>query len=271
MAIVLDTLPLIGLLLIAAGGYIGLILIVSEVTKYVPEWRVISTARKKNLPVLAVTVPGSGETEWILGTKDEKGDPVFDTKGQFGIQVDPNFSGAIVPDRMKKGLKIYHYGTTLPLALDARHCMAIDTAISTVRAQFPELAFLTDDQVNALLATPRDDLEKYCESIYQMAATDEVRQTVPSASALAALIVEAQDIISRTEIPASGMYSYAYAFKNVPTAYLSQDLHQYGMLIERKVRKQMEDLAKKYGLLMTAGIVIIGIIIAGAVAVSIIG
>jgi hypothetical protein len=67
------------------------------------------------------------------------------------------------------------------------------------------------------------------------------------------------------------MYSYAYAFKNVPTAYLSQDLHQYGMLIERKVRKQMEDLAKKYGLLMTAGIVIIGIIIAGAVAVSIIG
>ncbi|MDD2258179.1 MAG: hypothetical protein PHN91_03340 [Patescibacteria group bacterium] len=271
MAIILDTLPLIGLLLIAAGGYIGLILVISEVRRYVPEWRVISTARKKNLPVLAVTVPGSGETDWILGQKDERGDPVFDTKGQFGIQVDPNFSGAIVPDRMKKGLKVYHYATTLPLALDARHCLAIDTVVSTVRTEFPELGFLTNDQIGALLATPRDDLGEYCKSIYQMAATDEIRKTISSSDALTDLIIEAQDLSSRTEIPASGMYSYAYAFKNVPTAYLSQDLHQYGMLIERKVRKQMEDMMKKYGMLLTAGIVIIGIIIAGAVATTIIG
>ncbi len=271
MAIVLDILPLIALLLIAAGGYLGLLFILMEVRRYVPEWRTISAARKKNLPVLAVTVPGSGETEWILGTKDERGDPVFDTKGQFGIQVDPNFSGAIAPDRMKRGLRIYHYATTLPLALDARHCLAIDTVLSTVRAEFPELGFLTNDQIGALLATPRDDLGKYCESIYQMAATDEIRQAISSSDALAALIIEAQDLTSRTEIPPSGMYSYAYAFKNVPTAYLSQDLHQYGLLIERKVRKQMDDLAKKYGLLLTAGIVIVGIIIAGAVATTIIG
>lgn len=270
MAVVLDTLPLIAICLIAAGGYIGLILIVSEVQRYVPEWRVISIARKKNLPIIAATVPGSGETEWFLGKKDEKGDPIFDTK-EFGIQIDPKFSGAIVPDRMAKGLRVYHFGTTLPLALDARHCMAIDTVLSTVRREFPELNFLTNDQVNALLATPRDDLGKYCESLYEMTATDEIRQNITSSNALADLIIEAQDLTARVEIPGSGMFSYAYAFKNIPTAYLSQDLHQYGLLIERKVRKQMEDMMKKYGLLLTAGIVIIGIIIAGAVAVTIIG
>jgi hypothetical protein len=271
MAIMLETPILILMALVAAAGYIGVALVVSEVRKWVPEWRILSTARKKNLPVLSTTVPGSGETDWILGSKDEKGDPVFDTKGQFGIQIDPKFSGELVPDRMAKGLRVYHYATTLPLALDARHCMAIDTVITTVRENYPKLHFLTNDQISALLATPRDDLGAYCTSIYEMVVTEEIQQDISDAGVLESLIIEAQDLTARTEIPGSGWYSYAYAFKNVPTAYLSQDLHQYGLLIERKVRKQMDDLAKKYGMLLTAGVIIIGIIIAGAVAHSIIG
>ncbi|MFA7162033.1 MAG: hypothetical protein WC083_05630 [Candidatus Methanomethylophilaceae archaeon] len=270
MAILLDDITLILTCLVAASGYIGLALVATEVHRWVPEWRTFAKARKKNLPIIAYTVHGSGETDWILGSKDEKGDPVFDTSGQFGIQVDPKFSGEIVPDRLQKGLRIYHYGTTTPLALDGRHCMAIQTCITMVRDEYPQLQFLTNDQVLALLNTARDDLARYCESIYEMAATAAVEANVHSAEALTNLIIAAQDLTAKTEIPGSGFFSYAFAFKNTPTAYLSQDLHQYGLLIERKVRKQMDDISKKYAMILVFAFGALMIIIGGAVAYTII-
>ena len=271
MPMVLDDLTLAAVGLVAAGGYVGLGLLVSEIYKWIPEWRILSQARKKNLPVLALTVPGTGETDLILGEKDEKGDPIFSVKGQsFGIQVDPKFSGQIVPDRLAKGLRVYHYGTTTPLALDGRHCMALQTVIHTIRTEFPQLQFLTDDQVLALLDTPRDDLEEYCESLYEMTATTAVQFDIHDARALMKLIIDAQDRTAEVEVPSSGMYSYAYAFKNIPTAYLSQDLHQYGLLIERKVRKLMEDFTKKFGLILTVAFAALMVIIGGAVAHSIV-
>lgn len=266
----LDDLTLILIGVVAFGGYLGLVLVTSEVYKWVPEWRILAKARKKGFPILALTVPGSGETDLVLGGKDEKGDPVFDTAGQFGIQIDPKFSGELVPDRLAKGLRVYHFGTITPLALDARHCMAIQTVITTVRDEFPALQFLTNDQVLALLNTPRDDLTKYCESIYEMTATAAVECDIHSAQALADLITKAQDLSAETEVPSSGWYSFAYAFKNTPTAYLSQDLHQYGLLIERKVRKQMDDIAKKYGMILVFAFGALMIIIGGAVAYTII-
>ena len=103
-----------------------------------------------------------------------------------------------------------------------------------------------------------------------MTATTAVEFDVRDARALMTLIIDAQDRTAEVEVPSSGMYSYAYAFKNIPTAYLSQDLHQYGLLIERKVRKQMDDLAKKYGIILVFAFGALMIIIGGAVAYTII-
>lgn len=256
--------------LVALGGYVGLVLVITELKKWVPEWRTFSQARKTGMPVLALTVAGSGETDLILGTKDEKGDPVFDTQGQFGIQTDPKFTGELVPDRLVGGLKIYHYCTTRPLAIDSRNALAIQRVISTVRANYPQLDFLTNDQLNALLNTPRNDLYDYCVSFCDMCGPTMAENGIADEADLANTIKAAQNLLS-TDVVSEGWISYAYAFKNISTAYLSQDMHQYSMLIERKIRKQMEDLGKKMTLIMTFGVIIIGIIIAGAVAIQIIG
>lgn len=266
---IVDEIVLIALILVALGGYVGLVLIYLELKKWVPEWRTFSVARKTGKPVLALTVAGSGETDLILGEKDENGDPIYDTSGQFGIQADPKFTGELVPDRLVGGLKIYHYCTTLPLAIDGRHALAIQSVISTTRENFPHLAFLTNDQLNALLSTPRNDLEDYCESFVEMCGPTIRENGIADASDLKTMIMDAQDLLSKTEV-SEGWVSYAYAFKNIATAYLSQDMHQYGLLIERKVRKQMNDLSKKMTMVFTFGIIIIGIIIAGAVAYSMI-
>lgn len=263
------------------GGWGVLAFVISDLTKWVPEWRTLSTARKKGLPVLAQTVAGSGETDLFLGEKDENGDPVFTVNG-FGVHMDPKFSaGLLVPDRLPRGLKIYHFCTDRPLAIDYRNVLAIQSVISTARENFPQLDFLTNDQVNALLNTPRADLDEYCETFYEMLAPSMAENKIGGAEDLATVIKSAQDLLSTQPIlpqqPASstpsvsgGWFSYAYAFKNITTAYLSQDMHQFNLLIERKIRKQMEDFNKKTTLLFMGAIAICGIIVSGAVAYSII-
>ncbi|MFA5408023.1 MAG: hypothetical protein WC343_04550, partial [Bacilli bacterium] len=262
------------------GGWAILALVISDLAKWVPEWRTFATARKKGLPVLAQTAAGSGETDWSLGEKDENGDPVFTMNG-FGVQVDPKFSaGILVPDRHVRGLKIYHFCTDRPLPIDYRNALAIQSVVSTVRENFPQLDFLTNDQVNALLNTPRSDLDKYCETFYKMLAPSLSESKLGSAEDLASVIKSAQNLLSTqpalpplassTPSVSGGWFSYAYAFKNITTAYLSQDMHQYSLLIERKIRKQTDDFNRRSALLFMGAIAICGIIVSGAVAYSII-
>ena len=99
MAMIVDEIVIFGAILAAFGGYAGLAIVYTDLKKWVPEWQIFMAARKKNLPVLSLTTPGSGESYFVIGEKDEKGDPTFDTKQQFGIQVDPNFSGQVIPER----------------------------------------------------------------------------------------------------------------------------------------------------------------------------
>jgi hypothetical protein len=268
-AIVLDIVVLFLVVIVALGGYFGLILMYSEIKKWVPEWRTLSVARKTGSPVLALTTAGGGNTRLILGSKDERGDPIFDTKNQFGIQIDPDFSGELIPDRLAKGLVVYHYCTTLPLAIDGRHALALQSSISTVRDEYPHLDFLTNDQLNALLDTPRSDLDEYCTTIIAMCDPDSLTTGIRDASELSSFIKAVQDRLGENEVT-EGWVSYAYAFKNIATAYLSQDMHQYGLLIERKVRKQMDDLSKRMTMIFAFGLVVAGIIMSGAVAYMII-
>lgn len=269
MAIALDETIVIFAFLIGFGGYLGLVILYSTVKKWVPEWSLLAEARKKNLPVLSLTVAGSGETEWILGVKDERGDPIFDIGNQFGIQVDPKFTGELVPDRLSRGLKMYHYSTIHPLAIDGRNCLAIQKVLTTVRIKFPQLDFLTNDQLNALLNTPRDDLPEYSVSFMEMCGPSFMENGIRSSDDLTYMIATAQDELAKTPIT-SGWVSYAYAFKNIATAYLSQDTHQLQLLTERKVRKQLEALSKKMTLIYAFGLVAIGLIMAGAIAYTII-
>ena len=270
MAIMVEPIYLVGAFIVAIGGYFGMVILYTTVKKWVPEWNILAQGRKKNLPILSLTVAGSGETQWILGVKDEEGDPIFDTGKQFGIQVDPKFTGELVPDRLPQGLRMYHYSTIHPLAIDGRNCLAIQNVITIVRIKYPQLNFLTNDQVNALLNTHRDDLPEYCISFMAMCGPSFVENEISSSQDLVNLIVSAQDITSKINIT-SGWVSYAYAFKNIATAYLSQDTHQLQLLTERKVRKQLESLSKKMTLIYAFGLVAIGLIMAGAIAFTIVG
>lgn len=265
MGIVVDEIVLFAAALIAIGGYAGLVIVWADLKKWVPEWRIITECRKKQLPCICLTAPGSGESHFVVGNKNDKGDPTFDTKGQFGIQVDPNFSGEVVPDRHKSGLNIYHFATTLPFAIDSRNAMAIMSSIRTVRKQIPELDILSNDQLGALLITDQDDLEEYCQTFADLLSADVDEDVDPRR--LRALIVQAQELLAKTPIR-GGWTSYAYAFKNISTAYMSQTLQQYGMLIERRALKSRDDLQRMiaiYGVLGFAGLMLL---IGGGVAYS---
>lgn len=267
MAIVVDTYMIGAAVLIAAGGYAGLVIVWSDLRKWVPEWRLIAQSRKENKPLICLTSPGSGESVFVLGNKDDKGDPTFDTKGQFGIQVDPQFSGEVIPERHKNGLNIYHFATTLPFAIDSRHAAAIQTSISTIRRRIPALSVLSDDQLGALLTTDQDDLEEYCQTFVDILSAD--RDVDIDPRNLRGLIVQALELLSQTPIR-GGWTSYAYAFRNISTAYLSQTLQQYGMLIERRAVKNANDLQKTlliYGALGMAGLFVL---VGGGIAYSMI-
>lgn len=266
---VIDEIYLVVGVVVAFGGWAGFILLFSDLKKWVPEWSIFKYCRKKGLPIISLTTPGSGESVWLAGAKDETGDPVFDTGNYFGIQVDPKFSGEIIPNRYSRGLVIYHFATTLPFAIDTRHALAIQTTIQTVRKKYPKLGFLTNDQLVSLLCTERDDLSEYCKDFIEAYGPEIGKKIDMKSNELTVLITDAQETLANTAIK-GGWTSFAYAFKNISTAYLAQDLHQLQMLVERKVRKQIGDKMSQYIFITIAAFGALLVMVGGAVAYTIV-
>lgn len=269
MAMVVDEIFILVGVILGFGGWAGFILLFTDLRKWVPEWSIFKYCRKNGVPVISLVTPGSGESTWLAGTKDETGDPIFNTGNYFGIQVDPKFSGEIIPNRYSRGLVVYNFATTLPFAIDTRHALAIQTTITTVRKKFPKLGFLTNDQLVSLLCTDRDDLGQYCKDFIEAYGPEIGRNMDMKSDELTVLITEAQDLLANTAIM-GGWTSFAYAFKNISTSYLAQDLHQLQMLVERKIRKQIGDKMSQYVFITIAAFGALLVMVGGAIAYTII-
>jgi len=269
MAIVIGTLTLLIIGVVALLGYAGLAFVVTDLVKYVPEWRVIRNCRKKGNPLISLTTAGSGESIFVEGTKNTEGDPIFDSAKHLGVRVDPQYSGMVTPNRYPKGLTVYHYCPTLPFAIDARNALSIQQTIQTVRNKIPELSFLTNDQLMSLLCTDRDDLPEYTRTFMSVLLPEAGINMEMGHQDFLDLITDAQDLLSKTAIR-GGWVSYAYAFANISTAYSSQAMGQYGMLIERLVQLADKNTQKKYMFMMFGAICFAVVVISGAIAYTII-
>jgi len=235
---------LVILIPVAAIGYLLFIWHVLNIRKNAPEAEVYAKARKKNLPIIRITDTSERE-ELAVGVKERKGDISFDSKRvePYGIYLDPRILGIAPETRTKDGVQIFHYSTNLSLPLGSKNARGLLSIIRYVRDQYPELNFLDDSELIELIGTSRDDLyhdaknyiDEYEPEILSKNPGD---ATDMKTEELVELIEDIQDETNTLPVD-TGFYSYAEAFKKIPTAMLPQDINQLIMWVYRKARKDI--------------------------------
>jgi len=230
----------------------------SDMKKFAPEAIVLKEARKKHLPIL-MAHDAAGRCEFMVGRKKKKGDITYETDA-YGIYIDQRIQGMPPEDRFKDGVPIYHYATNFSFPISDKNARSLVTIINYVRKEYPQLGQINDLEIIELLGTDADELVHDCQNIckeYDLKTDDfsvdpdfmfdatsgkterEKNQLILYALAneMSRLIHKIQDEVS--VIPAKpGYFSYTHAFKLIPSAFLSQDVHQLKMLLERMVRKE---------------------------------
>lgn len=253
-----------------------------DIKRFAPEAVKFKDARKKNLPLLMVH-DASGKCEIILGKKKKKGDVMYDTEA-YGIFLDQNMQGMPPEDRTIDGVRMYHYATSFPFPISGKNARALETILKHVRSNYPQLNQIQDLEVIEIIGTDADELVHDCENLVKAydlkiadfsidpnfsfdttgAATEEEKDKLilfAISSEMARLIHKIQDEVS-TQPVNTGFFSYTHAFKLIPSAFLSQDVHQLKILMERLVRKESGEKMKEmmaYGTLILMMLVGAGI------------
>lgn len=235
---------LVMLVPIAMVGYLLFIWHVINIRKFAPEAEAYAKARKKNLPLIRI-IDTSDREELAVGVKEKKGDISFDSKRvePYGIYLDPRILDRAPETRTKDGVQIFHYPTNLSVSIGSRNARGLLSIVAYVRKEYPELDFLDDSEIIELVGTPRNDLADDVQNYI-----DEYEPTITSANPgttkdmepteLVELIEDIQDETNTLPLK-SGFFSYAEAFKLIPTAMLPQDINQLIMWVYRKARKDI--------------------------------
>ena len=231
------------------------VLFYTDMKRYAPEAMKFKDARKKRLPILMVH-DASGKCELILGRKKKRGDVIYDTE-EYGIFLDQNLQGMPPEDRTTDGVRIYHYATSFPFPISGKNARALETIIGHIRSKYPQFNAISDLELIELVGTDADEMFHDCENLvkgYNLKIRDfpevsmdvngitdvEEREKVmlfSIASQMSKLMHQIQDETSTLPIK-DGFFSYTHAFKLIPSAFLSQDVHQLKILMERLVRKE---------------------------------
>ena len=135
--------------------------------RFCPELTIFKRARKYNLPVLNLR-SYSGFFKRVLGEKEKKGSIIFkfDKKSHEGIRIDPSIQSGAVPKSYTTGSLIeYDYGTSSAFGVDARNAVAMDTIISHVRENYPELSFLDGQTIIEYVGRSRNELPHDCRNL----------------------------------------------------------------------------------------------------------
>lgn len=246
------------LVLISLAVTFIFVLFATDIKKYAPESIILKEARKKHLPILMIH-DAAGRCEFTLGKKGKKGDITYKTDA-YGIYIDQRIQGMPPEDRLKDGVPIYHYATNFSFPISGKNARSLETIIAHVRKNYPQLAQINDLEIIELLGTDADELVHDCSNIckeYDLktsdftvdpeflfdatsAQTEQEKDRLilyAMANEMSRLIHIIQDETS--VLPAKTEYfSYTHAFKLIPSAFLSQDVHQLKMLLERMVRKE---------------------------------
>lgn len=140
-----------------------------ERKKWNPEGQVFITARKEGFPIIE-QVAMNGFTEFKLGKKDVKGDPVFtvDRNTRQGVHLDPRLSSGGVPKEYIRGAELMHYSTAISISMSSRTALAMSTIIMYVRKNYEQLNFLPDELIIELVHKNRSDLLHDCRNVTEI-------------------------------------------------------------------------------------------------------
>lgn len=259
---------------------VGFILFYTDMKRYAPEALKFKTARKNHLPILMVH-DASGKCELLVGKKKNKGDIIYDTD-EYGIFLDQNLQGMPPEDRTTDGVRMYHYATNFPFPISGKNARGLETVLNHVRTKYPQFSQISDLEVIELVGTDADEMVHDCENLvkgYNLTLRDfpdvivnmnEVENEAEKeklmifsiSSQMAKLIHQIQDETSTLPVN-TGFFSYTHAFKLIPSAFLSQDVHQLKILIERLVRKESSAQMQQ---MMMYGTVILMVLVGAGVA-----
>lgn len=289
-----------------------------ERRKWNPEGDIFISARKKGYPIIEKCAM-NGFTEFILGEKETKGDPVFkvDRTTHQGVHLDPRLSSGGVPKEHIRGAELMHYSTAISISMSSRTAMAYSTIIKYVRKNYDALNVLPDDAIIELVYRNRADLAHDCRNFIEIydfenkilipqpvldafhsdiieqlkneimengeerePSKDEIEiryqqnlkgfQKMYQAKTLAEIFKKIQDELVVLPVETEKFFSFAEAFQRTPLATFASDLQSYMGIIELISQLKASASQEKYRLILICGIVIVGIIIAGAVAMNII-
>lgn len=206
------------------------------------EGKIFNKARKDGLPVLSVENIGNGHAKFVLGTKDEEEDPMFEIGG-VSMKIDPSMcSGDASPTRYVKGLNIWHYASAKSLPISTTSALAYKTmsAHRNDKKVFQSLSSLTDSELFALLKQPKEDLYGAVKVLYEKYSPTEASISPEDAEKAMALdemviiIEEMQKFMAALPVE-TGLFCYYKAFKDLPYAHSSQDIERIKYLIEQKL------------------------------------
>lgn len=135
-----------------------------------PEGAIFIAAREKGFPIIE-RVAMSGFTQFELGEKEVRGDPVFkiDRNTRQGVHLDPRLSSGGAPrEYLQGGAEIMHYSTSSPTSMSSKTALAMSTIIKHVRKNYQFLDFLPEQLIIELIYRNRADLSHDCRNIVEM-------------------------------------------------------------------------------------------------------
>lgn len=123
--------------------------------RYGKEGFVFMQARKDGVPVICDVEIGTSNADFVLGTKQNPKDPLFEDE-QSGVKADPSLISAYAePLRFSGGLNIIGYGHHNWLPQTARNHLAFKAIVDYFATDaMKDLSFLTDKEKIELISKP---------------------------------------------------------------------------------------------------------------------
>lgn len=247
--IMLDIMYIIGLVVAAAVGYMGLFMYYSYIARWAPEAKVFAKCRKKGYPVIEVI--SGGRLSWIAGIKKDKKDLMFKDQG-YGLHIDARTLGHQNPLVTKGAMQVVHWSPKYAFDVTADSVRGLLAIKNHVRKNYEELSYISDIDLMTLVGTSREDLPHDCANFVDEGDTDF------TADDLIVRIEKIQDEAGILPVE-HGVFAFEEGIQLNPSVFLSPDVSVMMSIIRAEVMAQYKkniDDVMKYG--MAAMFVLVG-------------
>lgn len=247
--IMLNLMYVIGLIVVAAIGYLGLFMYYSYIVRWAPEAKTFAKCRKNGYPLIEVI--SGGRLSWVPGVKKEKKDLMFKDQG-FGLHIDSRVLGHQNPLVAQGAMQVVHWAPKYAFDVTPDSVRGLLAIKNHVRGKYKELSYLSDIDLMTLVGTTREDLPHDCANFVDDGDAEFTTDD---------LIVRIEQIQDDTGVlpVEQGMFAFEQGIQLNPSVFLSPDVSVMMSIIRAEVmanyKKNIDDIMK-YG--MAAMFVLVG-------------